>query len=625
MILSLLLLINILIQINSEIILNPIKITDDRCPFVLTSEDDYYYILTKKYIITLEKNTGNVINKKNHNIQLSSNFIGFDDNSNNNYLYDDDRYFYISYNESKLIKQTSFNLKLEYDLDKVINACKAPRINDFVIYGYKSNKLFFCIQSQNYCSSIEFNETLSEIISCKLILGMDYICAMLIDHQLTINFLRYNTYNNNPQQNSISLFSEDTISYIYDSIIDLGLYDTRDNNIKIFCEHQKDNTIKCNFYRITIENERYNCYLLGERLNFVNSKDWSEKDCYFSELNSEYLFCCGITNYIDCYRINITSYCIIKNFKIHILDENAYLIIRASNTFAVFFFKNDIEKVYEYYIYLPYCINKTYDIYKDSLNYNKSEEDSERLSNLFTIKTNKYYFELINPPDEYGYFTLNNTNISGRTLISSNDYILDFIWTNPELLRNIKITVNYILSVEDEEAYSKECQITINHLACYKSCETCSIGIYNSNETHHNCITCWDNYFPSPENNGNCYSIEEKKNNWYFDSTTSRFYFCHEECKTCSGPTNLNCTSCNNGTYLDNGKCTNECSSGDFEIKVQTAQDNYIICSECHQNCKTCSNFKKKDLGMNCATCKENQIKYNDNCYEIFISSTKHF
>ena len=28
---------------------------------------------------------------------------------------------------------------------------------------------------------------------------------------------------------------------------------------------------------------------------------------------------------------------------------------------------------------------------------------------------------------------------------------------------------------------------------------------------------------------------------------------------------------------------------------------------------------------MNCATCKENQIKYNDNCYEIFTSSTKHF
>ena len=590
MILSLLLFINILIQINSEIILNPIKITDDSCPFVLSSEDDYYYILTRKAIITIEKNNGNITNNKIHKISLSSDFIVFDDNSYNNYLYDNDDYFYINYNESNSLQKILFNFDSEFKF--IINACKAPRRNDFIIYGYKFRNFIFCIKSQNYCSSFQYKERLSNKISCKFILGMDYVCAMLIDHELTLNYFRYNTYNDAPQHNTLSLFSEISISFSQYSIKGTGLYDTRDSNIKIVCVYKNDENIQCNLYRIIIENEKINTYsLLSEDLYFLNSKDWSERDCYISEFNSEYLFCCGVTDYINCSRINITSFSMIKNFKIHNLDENAYLTIRASNTFAAFFFMNGREKVYEYYIYLPYCINKTYDIYKDSLNYNKSEEDSERLSNLFTIKTNKYYFELINPPDEYGYFTLNNTNISGRTLISSNDYILDFIWTNPELLRNIKITVNYILSVEDEEAYSKECQITINHLACYKSCETCSIDIYNSNETHHNCITCWDNYFPSPENNGNCYSIEEKKNNWYFDSTTSRFYFCHEECKTCSGPTNLNCTSCNNGTYLDNGKCTNECSSGDFEIKVQTAQDNYIICSECHQNCKTCSNF----------------------------------
>ena len=81
MILSLFLFINILIQIYSEIILNPIKITDDSCPFVLSSEDDYYYILTRKTIITIEKNNGNITNNKIHKISLSSDFIVFDDKS----------------------------------------------------------------------------------------------------------------------------------------------------------------------------------------------------------------------------------------------------------------------------------------------------------------------------------------------------------------------------------------------------------------------------------------------------------------------------------------------------------------------------------------------------------------
>ena len=66
--------------------------------------------------------------------------------------------------------------------------------------------------------------------------------------------------------------------------------------------------------------------------------------------------------------------------------------------------------IYEYYIYLPKCENKNYDIL-NSLNENKSEENKEKLNKLFTVKTNKYYFEIKNLPDELGYFTLNNEKI----------------------------------------------------------------------------------------------------------------------------------------------------------------------------------------------------------------------
>ena len=303
------------------------------------------------------------------------------------------------------------------------------------------------------------------------------------------------------------------------------------------------------------------------------------------------------------------------------------LTIKSSNNFITFFFINkdyNKENVYEYYIYLPICNHKNYIIYNFSLNYNKPEKEKERLNSLFIVKTNKYYFEIQNAPDEFGYFILNNMNVTGKTLISNNDYILDFIRTNKEITNYTTILINYTLSVEDEEAYSKKCQITLNLITCYKSCETCSIDINNSNETKHNCIKCMDDYYHSPENNSNCYSLEEKNINWYLDSNNSRFGFCHKNCKSCSGPSKFNCTSCNNGFYLDNGNCTNECSPGFFIMRVQTNQNDYFICRKCDEKCNTCYNFGNYS-GMNCETCKENYIKYNDNCYEIIDASKKLF
>ena len=48
------------------------------------------------------------------------------------------------------------------------------------------------------------------------------------------------------------------------------------------------------------------------------------------------------------------------------------------------------NKVYEYYIYIPTCENKNYEIL-NSLNENKSPVEKERLNHLFTVKTNNYY------------------------------------------------------------------------------------------------------------------------------------------------------------------------------------------------------------------------------------------
>ena len=165
--------------------------------------------------------------------------------------------------------------------------------------------------------------------------------------------------------------------------------------------------------------------------------------------------------------------------------------------------------IYEYYIYLPTCQDASY-VILNSLNENKQRENWEKLTNLFTIKTNKYYFEIENPPDEFGYFTLNDEKVNGKTLIQNNNYILDFIAENYNKSSSFYKIINYIVSVEDEEAYSKECHINLTFKACYHSCHNCSEDINNSNETNHNCIKCRNNFYPSPENKKNCYTIEEK-------------------------------------------------------------------------------------------------------------------
>ena len=206
-----------------------------------------------------------------------------------------------------------------------------------------------------------------------------------------------------------------------------------------------------------------------------------------------------------------------------------------------------------------------------------------------------------------------NMVISHYENILNNNNIFDFIITNEEITNNQTIIVDYVVSVDD--AYSTECQIQLTLNACYHSCKTCSDNKIKSNKTKHNCIQCKENYYPSPEDNSNCFSFKEKKLNWYFDQDDKVFMPCKEECKTCEGPNT--CTSCQNGFVLDNGICKNNCSPGYFP-------NSNSICATCFQNCKTCFD-KGSPNDMKCETCKAEQIKYNNSCFDIDDSSIKSF
>ena len=184
------------------------------------------------------------------------------------------------------------------------------------------------------------------------------------------------------------------------------------------------------------------------------------------------------------------------------------------------------------------------------------------------------------------------------------------------LSQNIIINYMVYFGKDKDEFYSNQCQIKFILFLCYNSCEECSMDIYNSNETNHNCEKCINSYYPSPIIKSNCYSLNEKEINWYLDSDREEFALCNEECKSCSGPSKNECLSCFNNSYLYLGKCQDKCELGYYAELINDTNDYYYNCSKCYENCETCKE-KGNSTIMKCETCKDNYIKYKNNCYTL--------
>ena len=250
---------------------------------------------------------------------------------------------------------------------------------------------------------------------------------MIINFNLYIYCLKYTIYPDSQRDTLTSYHGKNSLNYNPISVF--GLYDTNESYVKLLCT-ENSTILYCNFLKININNQNFDYFFIGEEnFNFIIQKDFTEKNCYYCNFSNEYLFCCAVTDYIKCYRFNF-SYFKVKEFKISTQGFNSYLTIKSNNDYATLFFSNyynDTNSVYEYYIYIPTCQNRNYNILY-SLNENKPEEEWEKLSNLFTIKTNKYYFEIKDQIVDFGYFTLNGERINQRTQIRNNiSYFLDFI------------------------------------------------------------------------------------------------------------------------------------------------------------------------------------------------------
>ena len=605
-----LILIFLFIQKNkAQIQYYPKHLADDKYPFGLpsTCNNYYYFVIASTYIIRINKDTDERECDGHSSLLTYSNSIIYcADKSNNSYYFYQQKFYSIkcniNYISLSLFSQNSYS-------GNYIGSITLE--NEIAIYGINSNKLVILKQKDdNDFQQYEFDIENMQKVSCKYLGYKKFICAININDDIQIYILNY-------ENNDVYYFSTG-----YDTK-ELALYDTTISlTTKILCRQDKGNDKKviCYFFRINnLDDNRGNSEYGQESLIFISKvNDFSEKDCCFSEFNNEYLFCCGIKDYIICYRIN-ENLSIIKQFNPSISGRNTYLSIITDNLCATFFFMNGTTNIYEYKICIPNCIYKEYSFY-NSLNENKINSEKEKLDNLFEIKTNNIYLSFDDAPYDFGYFSLQKysyidkiTN-SSKIKIGYNDYIINFNITNKEKINFNAIIINYTLSIDNDEAYTKKCQIKFNFPLplCYDSCETCSIDIYSSNNTNHNCEKCKENYFPSPIIKSNCYTLEEKEINWYFNSDKKEFGLCDEDCKSCSGPSKNECLSCYNNLYLYLGHCQNQ-NESDFSANLINESYNYTK-NDFKQLMKELEIYEQnKRQNMS----KEEEIKYYNNLMKI--------
>lgn len=91
---------------------------------------------------------------------------------------------------------------------------------------------------------------------------------------------------------------------------------------------------------------------------------------------------------------------------------------------------------------------------------------------------------------------------------------------------------------------------------------------------------------------------------------------CHENCKTCNGQSIDKCTSCEDSATLENGICSCDssalmgagtCSCKDGDYKSSTTP---VKCTACHDNCKTCTGGEETD----CTSCDSSATLSEGKC-----------
>ncbi|EAR99373.2 transmembrane protein, putative (macronuclear) [Tetrahymena thermophila SB210] len=146
---------------------------------------------------------------------------------------------------------------------------------------------------------------------------------------------------------------------------------------------------------------------------------------------------------------------------------------------------------------------------------------------------------------------------------------------------------------------------------CHQTCQSCQ------GQSDKDCISCQIGRFLL---NHICYaqcpsgtysdSISQTcvkqcpKINQYQDDIDNTCSYCHPNCKTCTGPTQNQCQTCETGFYKNGTSCLSICPPGYYQDSVN------FVCLKCNGECDTCYGPDKNQ----CQSCKLPRIFYLNQC-----------
>ena len=590
---------------KNDIIDNPVAITDQSTAkdFIIDIKSDS---LKTKLLKTLK------ITKDNYKIEyndedyfLSENTFLCKDESSNYFLFSENNYYTATINDgdklsSLTLKKTlPSNIKYcgyirENEFERTIvivpNAVADINKNEIVIYGKKTNYLYF-----NYITESDYTiniDNIGDIISCKLIRSSRYVCAYFQNNKIKISMIILVNVNSKQKRLKLDETIEPDGFSGYENFI---LYDTDDENYKIFCATKTGNSqakctaiyVRCIHYSLT--------NTFSKELNAINLKTSNQDinipkhECYMTGFNSEFLLCCGDENDISCERKD-QNFNSIGVFTLILKGEISSLIIKDNSDHAIISYINNTSSndyLFQYYIYLPKCKNILKKI-------NPSQDFELNLSDLFERKTNTIYsIQFENLASDYGTIKIGEETVAEPMVykIETNPELakLFFISDHNDISNSIKI--NFIISTD--ETYSSKCYINLNFVNdgqtsnpneiieiiettskkedtplniekdCYFTCEDCDeepVNDESGNVINQNCKKCIEEYYFKYFTK-DCYYEDIKNDGYYLDTKESSYVWkkCYEECQTCNksgNSTYMNCLSCKDNFYVTlEGNC----------------------------------------------------------------------
>ena len=134
------------IQTNSQIEENPICLVNSTNPFVLSTNDDYYYVITIGKNLKIKKESG-IIENITDNGATVENYIFISDISYNNYIYIANIYFKIIYNPFISYEKIKIEQESIYPNMTTAGFISINNTNDIIIYGYYNNDYLINLKS----------------------------------------------------------------------------------------------------------------------------------------------------------------------------------------------------------------------------------------------------------------------------------------------------------------------------------------------------------------------------------------------------------------------------------------------------------------------------------------------